>query len=62
MLTDKSPNFDNSWLFLERRLADASVVHEILLQSSGATKHLEAAVSTAFTTARNILGLNYERR
>ncbi|CAO1423441.1 unnamed protein product [Diamesa serratosioi] len=62
MLTDKSPNFDNSWLFLERRLADATVVHDILLQSSGATKHLEEAVSTAFTTARNILGLNYERR
>lgn len=62
MLQDSSPNYEKTWKFLERRIADAAVVHDVLIQSEGATQHLTSAVSTAFTTARNILGLNFERR
>jgi len=62
MLQDKSSEYENTWKFLERRIADASLVHDVLIQSEGATQHLTSAVSTAFSTARNILGLNFDRR
>lgn len=62
MLQDSSPDFANTWGFLVKRIADAGMVHDVLVQSEGATQHLTSAVSTAFTTARNILGLNFDRR
>lgn len=62
MLQDSSSNYENTWKFLERRIADASVVHDVLVQSEMATKDLSQAVASAFITARNILGLNFNRR
>ncbi|CRK88347.1 CLUMA_CG002125, isoform A [Clunio marinus] len=62
MLQDSSPQYESTWKFLQRRIADASLVHDVLIQSEGATQHLTQAVTSAFTTARNILGLNFERR
>lgn len=54
MLTDTSTDYENTWKFLERRIEDASVVHELLLQSGEATQNLQHAVSTAFVTVSRI--------
>lgn len=62
MLQDSSVDNENTWKFLERRIADASLVHDVLIQSENATNQLSQAVTSAFTTARNILGLNFDRR
>lgn len=62
MLQDSSAEFEKTWTFLERRMEEASLVHEFLVKSEDATHHLQNAVGSAFTTARNILGLNFERR
>lgn len=62
ILQDSSPENDSTWKFLERRISDAGVVHDVLVQSEDATKHLQSAVSSVFSTARNILGLNFDRR
>jgi ubiquinone biosynthesis protein COQ9 len=62
MLQDSSPGFESTWKFLERRIADAGIVHDVLVQGEEATQHLTQAVSSAFSTARNILGLNFDRR
>ncbi|XP_053663001.1 ubiquinone biosynthesis protein COQ9, mitochondrial [Anopheles marshallii] len=62
MLQDTSVGFEKTWKFLERRMEEASLVHEFLVKSEDATHHLQNAVGSAFTTARNILGLNFDRR
>lgn len=62
MLQDSSPDFEKTWKFLERRIEEASIVHDFLVKSEGATSHIQNAVGSAFSTARNILGLNFERR
>jgi ubiquinone biosynthesis protein COQ9 len=62
ILQDSTPDNEATWKFLERRIADASLVHDVLIQSESATQHLSQAVTSAFTTARNILGLNFDRR
>uniref|UniRef100_A0A182WMJ5 Uncharacterized protein n=1 Tax=Anopheles minimus TaxID=112268 RepID=A0A182WMJ5_9DIPT len=62
MLQDTSAGFEKTWKFLERRMEEASLVHEFLVKSEDATHHLQNAVGSAFTTARNILGLNFDRR
>uniref|UniRef100_A0A182M4I1 Uncharacterized protein n=1 Tax=Anopheles culicifacies TaxID=139723 RepID=A0A182M4I1_9DIPT len=62
MLQDSSAGFEKTWKFLERRMEEASLVHEFLVKSEDATHHLQNAVGSAFTTARNILGLNFDRR
>lgn len=62
MIQDSSVGFENTWKFLDRRIAESKIVHDMLIQSEGATEHLTSAVGTAFTTARNILGLNFNRR
>ncbi|XP_058058535.1 ubiquinone biosynthesis protein COQ9, mitochondrial [Anopheles bellator] len=62
MLQDNSAGFERTWKFLERRMEEASMVHEFLVKSEDATHQLQSAVGSAFTTARNILGLNFNRR
>lgn len=62
MLQDSSVDYESTWKFLERRIADASLVHDVLVQSEEVTQNLTQAASSAFTTARNILGLNFDRR
>uniref|UniRef100_A0A182JPL5 Ubiquinone biosynthesis protein n=1 Tax=Anopheles christyi TaxID=43041 RepID=A0A182JPL5_9DIPT len=62
MLQDSSTGFENTWKFLHRRMEEASLVHDFLVKSEDATHHLQNAVGSAFTTARNILGLNFDRR
>lgn len=62
MLQDTTADNESTWKFLERRIADASLVHDVLINSETATQQLSQAVTSAFITARNILGLNFERR
>ncbi|XP_055603723.1 ubiquinone biosynthesis protein COQ9, mitochondrial-like isoform X2 [Uranotaenia lowii] len=62
MMQDSSPDFEKTWKFLERRMEEATLVHDFLLKSEDATMHLQNAVGSAFSTARNILGLNFNRR
>lgn len=62
MLQDSSVDFEKTWKFLDRRIEEASLVHDFLIKSDGATSYLQNAVGSAFSTARNILGLNFERR
>ncbi|XP_058833692.1 ubiquinone biosynthesis protein COQ9, mitochondrial-like isoform X2 [Topomyia yanbarensis] len=62
MLQDHSADYEKTWKFLDRRMEEASLVHDFLVKSEDATSHLQSAVGSAFSTARNILGLNFERR
>uniref|UniRef100_A0A182SCK6 Ubiquinone biosynthesis protein n=1 Tax=Anopheles maculatus TaxID=74869 RepID=A0A182SCK6_9DIPT len=53
MLQDASVGFEKTWKFLERRMEEASMVHEFLVKSEDATHHLQNAVGSAFTTSIN---------
>lgn len=52
MLQDSSTGFEKTWKFLERRMEEASLVHDFLVKSEDATHHLQNAVGSAFTTVR----------
>ncbi|XP_071878457.1 ubiquinone biosynthesis protein COQ9, mitochondrial isoform X2 [Bombus fervidus] len=63
MLQDNSEDHQKTWNFLERRIKDATQIHTILT-SDMALPDLNRAsetASAAFVTARNILGLNWNR-
>lgn len=61
LLQDTSPDHAATWQFLSRRLEDALQLQS-LLESSGQASHMAKDIATAaFTTARNILGLNWNR-
>ncbi|XP_053687711.1 ubiquinone biosynthesis protein COQ9, mitochondrial [Sabethes cyaneus] len=62
MLQDNSVDYEKTWKFLERRIDEASVVHDFFVKSEDATSHLQNAFGSAFSTARNILGLNFGGR
>lgn len=62
MLQDNSTDFERTWKFLARRMEEATVVHDFLIKSEDATVQIQNALGTAFSTARNILGLNFDRR
>lgn len=67
MLQDTSEDHKETWLFLDRRIKDALQIHTVLSKSSimpSADEALTRASETAaavFVTARNILGLNWNR-
>ncbi|KOC63153.1 Ubiquinone biosynthesis protein COQ9, mitochondrial, partial [Habropoda laboriosa] len=67
MLQDSSEDHKKTWSFLERRIKDATQIHKILTTTSDMTLPDQAlnraseAASAAFVTARNILGLNWNR-
>jgi hypothetical protein len=50
MLQDSSPNFENTWKFLDQRLAEASVIHKFLAKSEETTQNLQNAAVSVFTT------------
>lgn len=62
MLQDTSQDFQKTWKFLERRIEEARILHDFLMKSENATLHIQNAVGSTFSTARNILGLNFDRR
>ncbi|XP_069691849.1 ubiquinone biosynthesis protein COQ9, mitochondrial-like isoform X2 [Periplaneta americana] len=62
MIQDKSADFQETWSFLSRRIEDVSQLHGYLHQSEEASQIAKEAVTAAFITARNILGLNLGNR
>lgn len=62
MLQDKSPDHEQTWLFLEHRIADATKLQDLLATSGGMGQNIQDAGKSIFDTARNILGLNFNRR
>lgn len=62
MLQDTSPDHAKTWAFLEHRIKEGSKMDSLLLKSEDATAQLQSAVSSVFSTARNILGMGFERR
>ncbi|XP_012257552.1 ubiquinone biosynthesis protein COQ9, mitochondrial [Athalia rosae] len=63
MLQDNSPDHQQTWQFLQRRIEDAAQLHRILSTAPGPPDLNQAteAATAAFVTARNILGLNWNR-
>ncbi|XP_055624625.1 ubiquinone biosynthesis protein COQ9, mitochondrial-like isoform X2 [Toxorhynchites rutilus septentrionalis] len=62
MLQDKSVDNEKTWKYLEQRMQDATAVHKFLVMSEDATAHVQSTINSVFLTARNILGLNFDRR
>lgn len=67
MLQDNSEDHSQTWRFLERRINDAAQIHSVLCSTAEAALPDQAlhrateAAKAAFGTARNILGLNWNR-
>ncbi|XP_012284179.1 ubiquinone biosynthesis protein COQ9, mitochondrial isoform X2 [Orussus abietinus] len=67
MLQDKSENHKETWKFLERRIEDAISIYKVLSVTSEfpppdeALNRATEAATAAFVTARNILGINWNR-
>ncbi|XP_063698437.1 ubiquinone biosynthesis protein COQ9, mitochondrial [Culicoides brevitarsis] len=61
MLQDKSPDHQKTWNFLEHRISDASKMQDFLKHSEGLTKGIQQTGKSIFDTARNILGMNFDR-
>ncbi|XP_031619302.1 ubiquinone biosynthesis protein COQ9, mitochondrial [Contarinia nasturtii] len=62
MLQDKSPEHTDTWTFLERRMDEGIQVQEFLSTSDQKTQTMAKALGSAFQTARNILGINCDKR
>jgi ubiquinone biosynthesis protein COQ9 len=62
MLQDTSPDFIKTWEFLDRRIEDGVYIHNYIDNSGETTKNVQRSLTTAFETARNILGVNFDRR
>uniref|UniRef100_A0A8D8VFZ8 Ubiquinone biosynthesis protein n=1 Tax=Cacopsylla melanoneura TaxID=428564 RepID=A0A8D8VFZ8_9HEMI len=61
LLQDSTPGHQATWTFLNRRIEDA-LQFQSVLESSGSAGVIAKEFATAtFTTARNILGLNWNR-
>lgn len=50
MLQDKTPDKQDTWEFLERRVEEAIFINKLFEQRDGSTFELKNAVSTAFVT------------
>ncbi|XP_055838685.1 ubiquinone biosynthesis protein COQ9, mitochondrial [Episyrphus balteatus] len=62
MLQDKSPEHQETWTFLKNRMEEAAQIQMVLSQTGDMTHNFQRSFNSAFVTARNILGLNYNRR
>ncbi|XP_075225152.1 ubiquinone biosynthesis protein COQ9, mitochondrial-like isoform X2 [Lycorma delicatula] len=61
MIQDGSPDHENTWTFLNRRLDEATQLHSLFVQSESAAQFAKDIASSTFITARNMLGLNWNR-
>lgn len=62
LLQDKSPDHQQTWEFLQRRMDEGIQIQEFLSTSDQKTKTMAKALDSAFQTARNILGINCDKR
>ncbi|KAH8372925.1 hypothetical protein KR009_008279 [Drosophila setifemur] len=60
-LQDTSPGHAQTWEFLKNRMDEAVQLQMMLSQSEGMTHTFQRSFNSAFITARNILGLGYNR-
>ncbi|KAG5893788.1 hypothetical protein JTB14_005453 [Gonioctena quinquepunctata] len=61
MMQDKSEEFQATWTFLNRRLVEAVQLHDLLSKSEVTSQAAKDTAQSVFITARNILGLNWNR-
>nr|XP_023029337.1 ubiquinone biosynthesis protein COQ9, mitochondrial-like [Leptinotarsa decemlineata] len=61
MIRDKSDEFLSKWTFLNRHLAEAVQLHDLLCKNEVTIQSAKETVQSVFITARNILGLNWNR-
>lgn len=50
MLQDKSPDFKDTWDFLEERIADGAVLHSVFSNSDKVGQNMQRAFGTTFET------------
>lgn len=62
LLQDQSPGHQKSWEFLDGRMDEAIHIQEFLNTSDQKTQIMARALGSAFQTARNILGVNCDKR
>ncbi|XP_070068977.1 ubiquinone biosynthesis protein COQ9, mitochondrial isoform X2 [Drosophila takahashii] len=60
-LQDTSPGHAQTWDFLKNRMDEAVQLQMMLSQTEGMTHTFQRSFNSAFITARNILGLGYNR-
>lgn len=51
---DSSADYEATWKFLERRIEDASVVHNVMMQTDDLLKNLQNATSSGFATVSSL--------
>ncbi|CAH2005709.1 unnamed protein product [Acanthoscelides obtectus] len=61
MIQDKSNEFKDTRNFLNRRLVEAVQLHDIISKSEGTSQAAKDTIQSVFITARNIVGLNWNR-
>ncbi|XP_022185053.2 ubiquinone biosynthesis protein COQ9, mitochondrial isoform X2 [Nilaparvata lugens] len=61
MIQDGSHDHQNTWQFLHKRLDEASQINSFLVKGESATQFAKDIAAATFITARNILGLNWNR-
>lgn len=62
LLQDKSPEHADTWTFLERRMDEGIQIQEFLSTTDQKTQTVAKALGSAFQTARNMLGVNCDKR
>lgn len=64
MVQDNSPEFAKTWEFLKMQINYAVPLHDILIPSDTGRgpSDIGTAMMTVFSTARNILGVDFERK
>lgn len=62
LLQDKSQEHRQTWEFLEARMDEAIQIQEFLSTGDEQTQKVAKALGSAFQTARNILGINCDKR
>ncbi|CAG9763394.1 unnamed protein product [Ceutorhynchus assimilis] len=61
MIQDKSPEQKDTWAFLNRRMDEAMQLQEIISKSEIAGQGAKDVAKSAFVTARNILGVSWNK-
>ncbi|XP_072017939.1 ubiquinone biosynthesis protein COQ9, mitochondrial-like [Amphiura filiformis] len=62
LVQDESEDFQETWSFMDRRLADVAFFGSFKTNLESSMTDIEKIASAAFTTGRNIVGLNERRR
>lgn len=61
LIQDSSPEQVKTFEFLNKRLSEAVVLHDLICKKESTNPGAKDSIVSAFVTARNILGLNWNR-